>query len=109
MEYEYKTPPEVIDVEIVKNFNWLKLTIKEKYYLLRSKWWNCKNIFKNTMVVEMIEWIVSFILISSIATIGIMALHTIYSLMGIDMSVLIGLIMLIYTIVNHTNNNSNKA
>lgn len=86
MEYEYKTPPEVIDVEIVKNFNWLKLTIKEKYYLLRSKWWNCKNIFKEKNMAEMSKWVMSFLFTSFVMIVGIKALHTILVITIIEMS-----------------------
>jgi hypothetical protein len=39
-----KSKQVIIDVEVVKNWNWVKCGVKEKYYRMRNWWWGLSGV-----------------------------------------------------------------
>lgn len=48
-----KTEQIVIDVEVVKDWNWLKLVVKGGYYRLRNWWW---GVSKRALIGDCLLW-----------------------------------------------------
>lgn len=85
----------IIDVEVVKDWNWVKSVMRRGYYGVRNKWWGMRSFVKRLFSLDRMEWVMVVCLISSIVVIALMGVYLLYVLLGWEITVVaVGLMLL---------------
>ena len=91
----------IIDLEVVKDWNWVKCKIRGGYYFIRNKWWGvtsfCRRLFSLDRFHGLSGYILlGYALIASILVAIFMGVYLSYVIFGVEFTIF----CLIFVLIN---------
>lgn len=90
-----KYKPPIIDLEVVKDWNWVKCEIRRGYYFIRNKWWGVTSFCRGLFSLNSLHWCLGFVMIASVVSIILMGVYIISHIFNIGFALfLLGFIIM---------------